>query len=246
MDANIKKIGLIGGVGWPATVLYYEGLCKSAQAFTPGGSPLMTIESLNMRDTIALRGTVGNAQSWAGYDAVFRDALVRLETAECEVAAIASATPHERLTEFSEGLELPVVSILDASAGTAAQHGLTSAIVLGTPVTMTGGFFENALDAVGIDCPVRAGPGEIDHVRFLLESYFYPGKGIEGRGALLAFCKQLNADSRETAIILGCTDFSAAFPEFAGTAIFTVEDLTFVDTATAHIEAILKAAMPDE
>ena len=243
MEAEIKKIGLIGGVGWPATALYYNGLCRAAQASIPGGSPSMAIESLNMRDTLALRGISGDPQSWSGYDAIFRYALTRLEDAGCCVAAIASVTPHARLSEFKRDLALPVVSILDTSAEVLVRHGLSSVVVLGTPVTMAGGWFEEALEAVGIDCPVSASPSEIDEVQQLLEKYFYPGNGIEGREALLAFCKRMNPDPTGTVIILACTDFSAAFPEFETNAVISVEGLTVVDAATAHIQAILNAAM---
>ena len=84
---DIKKIGLIGGVGWPATVLYYSGLCKAAARQCHGGSPPMVIESLNMQDTLSKRGTANDPQSWEAYDAIFRDALTRLENAGCDVAA---------------------------------------------------------------------------------------------------------------------------------------------------------------
>jgi aspartate racemase len=204
----------------------------------------MVIESLNMRDTLAVRGILGDPQSWSGYDAIFRDALTRLEDAGCGVAAIASVTPHARLSEFIRDLALPVVSILETSAEVSVRNGLSSVVVLGTPVTMAGRWFEEALEAVGIDCPIRVSPSEIDEVQQLLQRYFYPGNGIEGREALLAFCKRMNPDPTGTAIILACTDFSAAFPEFATNAVISIEGITVVDAATAHIQAILNAAMP--
>ena len=246
MEVDIKKIGLVGGVGWPATILYYEGLCKAAQADMPGGSPVISIESLNMYDTLALRGTAYDAQSWAGYDATFRQALMQLVHSGCEVTAIASVTPHARLVEYLAGVEVPVVSILDATADVAATNGLTSAIVLGTPVTMGGTWFEAALEDVGIECPICAQSSDIDEVQNLLERYFYPGKAIDGRGALLTFCKRINPQPDRTAIILACTDFSAALPEFATDAVFSVDGLTFLDAGTAHVQAILNAAkLPD-
>ena len=244
--ADIKKVGLIGGVGWPATVLYYEGLCEAAAAHCPGGSPPMVIESLNMQDTLSQRGTAGDPRSWQVYDAIFRDALIRLENAGCDVAAIASVTPHGRFSEYLEGITIPVISILDTTAAVVQNHAIASAFVLGTPVTMQGGWFEAALEDAGVACPTRASTPEINEMQMLLEAYFYVGRGAEGREALMAFCKRINPDPIHTAIILACTDFSAAFPERATGTVFSVDGMTFIDAGSAHVQSILDHAIAQD
>ena len=45
---RMKKIGLVGGVGWPATAAYYSAICAAAREWCPGGSPNMMIESLDI------------------------------------------------------------------------------------------------------------------------------------------------------------------------------------------------------
>ena len=66
----MKKIGIIGGVGWPSTVEYYAELCRRAvarhQAENPGGTPAMpemSIESLDHRKAIQFLGGEDEA-SW--------------------------------------------------------------------------------------------------------------------------------------------------------------------------------------
>ncbi|SEN84561.1 aspartate racemase [Roseovarius tolerans] len=242
MEKTFRKIGLVGGVGWPATILYYEGLCRAARASLPGGSPRLAIESLDMRETLALRGTPGNPQSWTGFDATFRDALSNLERGGCKIAAIASVTPHARFSDIIDGISIPVVSIVDAAVQTARKHALTSVIVLGTPVTMTGVWFHEALRASSIDCPDIVTQDDIQEIADLLEKHFYPGRGAEGRAALLGICHRLAESRPSSAIVLACTDFSTAFPEFATGAVIEVEGLTFLDAGLAHIQAILSAA----
>ena len=58
----MKKIGIVGGVGWPSTVDYYRLICKAANAHfkamgtsLPYPTPPMTIESLVMHETRAFR-----------------------------------------------------------------------------------------------------------------------------------------------------------------------------------------------
>lgn len=48
----MKKINLVGGVGWLATAQYYEGIHRAAR--TPNDPLLMTIESLDMSSALAL------------------------------------------------------------------------------------------------------------------------------------------------------------------------------------------------
>ncbi|MCK4862618.1 MAG: hypothetical protein KAS85_11955, partial [Rhodobacteraceae bacterium] len=102
---------------------------------------------------------------------------------------------------------------------------------------------EKALKYVGVQCPTRANANERTDIQLLLANYFYVGRGSEGRDALLAFCKRINPDPSRTAIVLACTDFSAAFPECARDTVFVVDGITFVDAGSAHVQAILEQAI---
>ncbi|MEP0943592.1 MAG: aspartate/glutamate racemase family protein [Rhizobiaceae bacterium] len=242
MEAIIKKIGLIGGIGWPATLTYYEGICKASRTVMSAGSPPMVIESLNMEETLSARGRSGDEESWQLFDSIFIDAMHRLEQAGCAIAAMASVTPHARLSSIRRGVNIPIISIVDICTDIANRNDIRSAIVLGTPVTMSGGWFDHELKRAGIAVPISISQADIDATENLLSRYFYPGDGFEGRAALLKFCSDLNNWTDKAAIVLACTDFSSAFPEFEGKPIFTVDGQVFIDAASAHIQAILKSA----
>ena len=103
----MKKIGILGGVGWASTVDYYRAIAEGASRHYSErghGSPLpippMAIESVVQAHTRALRGMAGDEDSWAEFDAVFRKALLNLERTGCDFAIIASNTPHARLHEI--------------------------------------------------------------------------------------------------------------------------------------------------
>jgi aspartate racemase len=84
----MKKLGIVGGVAWPSTIDYYKGLCRlgvdlhsSLNLTGPPAVPEMTIESLNIAKSFALRGgAITDDLSWAEYDRYFREALERKET----------------------------------------------------------------------------------------------------------------------------------------------------------------------
>jgi len=236
-----RKIGLIGGLGWPATVAYYEAICRAAKAAGHKGSPEMTIESLDMSATVAARGVAGDEKSWTGFDDIFRRALSRLSAAGCDCAAIASVTPHNRLDAIARDARLPVVSVVDTVTDRVRPGTHTKAIVLGTRVTMEGKLFDDALADIGVTV-VQPNKTDVTGMTSLLEEFFYTGRATEGRDSLIAFISSIVDDQSVVLIILACTDLSPAFPESAGQAKFTAEGFDFLDATAAHVEKILKAA----
>jgi aspartate racemase len=60
----MKKIGIIGGIGWPSTIEYYRHICKLSLAYHanlnitgPAPMPEILIESLNLNFAATNRGT---------------------------------------------------------------------------------------------------------------------------------------------------------------------------------------------
>lgn len=235
------KIGLIGGLGWPATAAYYEAICRRARVGGDTGSPEMTIESLDMAKTLEARGAANDEESWLAFDSIFQQALGRLHDVGCDIAAIASVTPHNRLSAISKNSPIGIVSILDAVASKLPGNIAKDAVVLGTSVTMQGRLFDDALMQRGMTLR-RVSNADIAAHGDLLETYFYSGRADEGRSALIRYIRSAFGDSEELLCILACTDLAPAFPDNAGQVVFEVEGIKFCDATAAHVDAILAAA----
>lgn len=70
-----RKLGILGGVGWASTAMYYEQLCRRSERLRRGrmvasmSSTLeMTIESLDLACAVSLLGREGDEASWAAFD----------------------------------------------------------------------------------------------------------------------------------------------------------------------------------
>jgi len=246
----MKKIGLLGGMAWPSTIDYYRAICEGANArFRASGHPAplpvppLTIESVNIAETRALRGIEGDEASWADYDAVLLEVFARLERAGCEVAAMASNTPHARLHAIRDRIGIPVVSILDKSAQAAARTGRRRALVMGTSVTMRGGHYPAALRAQGIEPIPRLPEPEIEAMQGLIDTEFHAGATAAGRSALLTMCERHGGREPGTVVLLACTELPLAFPDRGGSPVFETDGITFVDTGAAHVRAILDASL---
>lgn len=249
----MKKIGLLGGMAWPSTIDYYRAICEGANArcrargmAPPLPTPWITIESVNMAETRALRGVAGNEASWAGFDAAIRGVMQRLEGTGCEIAAMASNTPHARLHAFRDDIGIPIISILDETAKAAAATGAGRALVLGTSVTMHGAHYPQTLREQGIEPLPKASDADIDRMQGLIDTEFYEGATPKGRASLLEICEAEGGGAPDTVILLACTELPLAFPDNLNDIVFEAEGFRFINTAAAHVAGILSASLGDE
>lgn len=244
----MKKIGILGGVGWASTVDYYRAICQQANSHfaargdtSPLPVPPITIESVVQAETRKLRGRPGDEASWAGFDAVFRQALLTLQQAECNFAVIASNTPHARLAAITDGVDMPVLSIFDATAEAAKSAGARHVLVLGTKVTMQATDYQAALAARGITANAQLEATQIDQIQDLIDTAFYGGAAPDARDRLLEICaRHATAD---TVIALACTELPLAFPDHLDDVTFEADGFRFLNPSAAHVAAALDRAL---
>src|SRR5579864_2465190 len=131
LEAAMKKIGIVGGVGWRSTLDYYGRLCRLAEQWHAQqglpGTPVMpeiSIESLDLATAISYLGCDEDEVSWAKFDDYHRAALQRLENSGAEIALIASNTPHHRFDSIVRGVQIQVVNIFQEVAKESASIGV--------------------------------------------------------------------------------------------------------------------------
>jgi len=154
---GMKKIGILGGVGWPSTMEYYRLICEASQTYHrdkdfsgPTPMPEISIESLNMNFTVNNRGS-DEVGSWATWDEYFKIAANRLEKSGAELIVIASVTPHARLEEISKGTNTPIISVYESIGNHCNANGIENLLVLGTMPTMTSPAFKNGMKKFDIN-----------------------------------------------------------------------------------------------
>lgn len=247
----MKKIGIVGGVGWPSTVDYYRLICTAANAHfkaigtsLPYPTPPMTIESLVMHETRGYRAKPGDSDdAWARYDGAFRGALQRLQGVGCDFGIIANNTSHTRLHSIRKGLSLPIISILEETADAARIAGAGKALILGTDVTMRADDYASVLLDRGVTPNVRLPDRVIDGLQSLIDTEFEQGGTALGRRKLIELCDAHVADRANTVVLLACTELPLAFPEHGDLVSFASDGYRFINTTAAHAQAALQAAL---
>jgi len=246
----LKKIGIIGGLAWPSTADYYRLICKktndhfeSAGVKSPSPTPPMVIESLNINETRSARGVKGDEASWQNYDSIFREAFLRLKRAGADFGIIASNTPHMRLHSISDGLDFPIVSILDATAGAVVANGGKSALILGTPVTMRSDVYPMAMQNHGVEVLKPVSDEDIDQLDHLIDINLYQGRVEGGADQIVSVSKKYIRNSSNEIVCLACTELPLAFPQYTDVAFFEYQNLRFINTIAAHVYAVIAAAL---
>lgn len=217
-----KTIGLIGGMSWESTALYYKLINQHV------GERLGNLHSASILmysyDFEPIK-VLQYAERWdlAGDD-LARTAQ-RLETAGADCVLIGTNTMHIVADRVAAGIKVPLLHIADCTADRIIQSGIKSVGLLGTKFTMEKQFYADRLRRRGINVIV---PGEFG--RELVNRVIYDelclGKVIDSsRDAYVDEIGALGLRGAE-AVILGCTeigmligDHNSPLPIFDTTAI---------------------------
>lgn len=119
-------IGLIGGIGAAATVVYYQSLV--AQMRQRGAALEMTLVQAEASDLVR-NNREGNVHAQA---AIYAGLIDRLRDAGCDCAAITSIGGHFCFAETLERASLPMISAIAPLDAYFASQGLGKIGLLGT------------------------------------------------------------------------------------------------------------------
>lgn len=217
-----EHLGLIGGLGVGATVIYYQGITAACAA--RGIVPAVTIAHAHAPNALSLV-TAGRIGELARYLAGFAGELGR---AGATFLAIPAITPHICRDELRRLVSLPILDILDVTAAELKARGLKRIALFGTRFTIDGALF-GALQGFDVVRPADAEVHEIHSIYLELaqQGRTAPGNVDRIRDLARTICRR---DSVEAIVIAG-TDFNLVLDE--GNAGFPA-----VDCAAAHIRAI--------
>lgn len=248
----MKKIGIIGGIGWPSTIEYYQRICELSQSYHadkeftgPIPMPEISIESLDMNFIVNNRGDT-SPDSWNVCDTYFNNALLKLEKSGAEMIVIASVTPHSRLKERSTGVGVPILSIYDVIANYCIDNNISRLLVLGTMPTMTTSSFIDSVSSHDISAfyPESA---ELKNKLIDIISNLYQnkaGSASKDIDELVRTCID-EKDLKHTAVCLACTELPIAFGSYSRQPSFQHEGITYLNSSIIHADSVFTACIQE-
>ena len=248
-----KKIGILGGTGWPSTAHYYSELCRRSESrelqfdsTRPPTTPEMCIESLDLRYAVSLVGVDGDELSWQRFDDYHRIALKRLQSSGADFVVMASNTPHHRFSAIISGVDIPVLNLFEAVALHCEAEGHRDVFILGTALTMRSQVLRDAFMAKGINASAPVGKNHRHSVLALISTLQRGGSEDVARSIAALVRETTGCQSTATpAVCLACTELPLAFPSHLDRASFECDGIVYINPSVVHVEAALSLAFSD-
>jgi len=229
----MKTIGIIGGMTWHSSALYYQ-IINHEMNRRRGGfhSAQVLLSSLDFGEIEPLQ----RAADWSTVGKKLGEAAANLEAAGADGLIIASNTVHRVFNHVTESVSLPLIHITDALGAALLRERVTTVGILGTAYTMAEDFLIPRLaDAFQISC---VKPSEADQDWLHNTIYGELSHGITSVAAekrLSTMIRELHARGAE-AVALACTELSAIVDDQA-------HQVPVFDTARIHALAAVDWAL---
>ena len=229
----MKTIGLLGGMTWHSTIEYYRLINAAVQAQLGGSNSARCIlYSVEFGEFERLQ----NAGDWDTLAALMVEAAKRIEQAGADFLLICANTMHRTAGAIEAAISIPLLHIVDATAGEIRKQGLQTVGLLGTRFTMEQDFYRNRLEKQhGLKVLI---PGSEERTAVHAIIYNELGHGIiseTSREVYRSIIRNLHARGAEGAI-LGCTEIPLLIRQADCT-------IPLFDTTAIHAAAAVEWAL---
>jgi aspartate racemase len=199
----MKTIGLIGGMSWESSDLYYQILNRKVQQ-TLGG--VHSCECLMYSVDFADIADLQHRNDWEALAAKMINAAQRLEKGGADFILLCTNTMHKLADQIEQSVNIPLLHIVDAAAEEIQKKSLKKLGLIATRFSMEGDFLRNRYKTkFGIDT-IIPNQEERDFIHKVI--YDELVKGIINEKSKQRFLEIIDHLTEQGAegIISGCTE----------------------------------------
>jgi aspartate racemase len=219
----MKTIGLLGGMSWESSLLYYEIINRTVKERLGGlHSAQCLLWSFDFAEIEALQA----AGDWDQAAARMVDAAQRLERGGADCLVICTNTMHRLAPAVQAAMDLPLLHIADATAAHIQAAGIQTIALLGTRYTMEQDFYKGRLtERFGLNVLIPDAAGvQIVH-NIIYDELVLGIVRDESRQRYQRVMAEL-ADRGAEGVILGCTEIVMLIkPEHTALPVFDTTEL---------------------
>jgi aspartate racemase len=198
----MKTIGLLGGMSWESTELYYRWINEETKRILGGlhSAPIAMV-SVDFQQIEELQ----HKGDWAAAGDILAHKARQVEAAGADFLVICTNTMHTVADQVEAAISIPLLHIADATARQIQQADMDAIGLLGTKFTMEQDFYKGRLEQQGINVLV---PSEED--RDIVHRVIYKELCLgnirdSSRQEYLRIIDQLHAAGAQ-GVIEGCTE----------------------------------------
>ena len=229
----MKTIGIIGGMSWESTVLYYQWINRGVRREMGGlHSAKLLLSSVDFAEIESLQ----QSADWEGAGEILNLSARQLQRAGASFLIIATNTMHKVAPQTMKGVDLPLLHIVDPTATAIQAAGLSRIGLLGTGFTMSDAFYKGRMQEVhGVEVIVPSVADQTIVHRIIYEELCLGMIKPASRRQYLDVIQELQNKGAE-GVILGCTEITLLVSQ-------EDTDVRLFDTTAIHAEAAVAQAL---
>ena len=220
----MKTIGLLGGMSWESTALYYQKINEQVKKKLGGlHSARIAMVSVDFQEIEDLQ----QRGLWEESGFVLGKAAQQLEAAGADFLVICTNTMHKVAHQIEAAVNIPLLHIADATAEAVKEQDIGAVGLLGTRFTMEQDFYAGRLrERHGLSVFI---PDEADRtiVHNVIYNELVLGQILDSsRVEFLRIIQEMKKKGAQ-GIILGCTEIGMLVGQ-------SHTDIPLFDTALIH------------
>ncbi len=199
----MKIIGLIGGMSWESSIVYYELINKKVNETLGGFHSCKSIMYTVDFDKIV---KLQHENKWEELDVIMADCAKQLEKAGADIIVLCTNTMHLCSKAIVESISIPFLHIAEATGLEITKQNIKKIALLGTKFTMEKDFYKEVLsEKFGIEV-IIPDADEREKVHQIIYGELVHGNiKDESREVFKTIIGNLEKGGAE-GIILGCTE----------------------------------------
>ncbi len=228
----MKTIGLLGGMSWESTQIYYRLINQQIRDQLGGlNSASIVMVSVNLAELKPLQ----HAGDWPAAGEFLAGPAKVVEASGADLLAICSNTMHRVADVVAQAVSIPLVHIADASASAIHEAGISKVGLLGTRFTMEQAFYQDRLESLGVNVLIPPAEDRTMIHDVIFDELCLGVISDTSREKYLRVISDLTAAGAQ-GMILGCTEIGLLVePQHTSSPLF--------DTAAIHAEEIVRQAL---
>jgi aspartate racemase len=229
-------IGLIGGMSWESTAVYYRLLNEGVRGRLGGlHSADVLLHSLDFAPIAEMQAD----GDWDAAGAVLADSARRLERGGAGCLVLCTNTMHKLADSIIGAARIPFLHLADVTARAIRASASRRPLLLATRFTMEQDFYRDRLAAQGVEALIPDEPQRRDVHRIIYEELCRGVVDAASKHRYLAIVAEAVRDQGADGVILGCTEIGLLIRQ-------ADIKLPVFDTTALHVEAALDFAADSE
>lgn len=229
----MKTIGLIGGMSWESSAVYYNLINKKVKEILGG---FHSCKNIMVTVDFAEVEKLQHLNEWRKLDEMMVTCANQLEAAGADIVVLCTNTMHLSAPAILKNISIPFLHIVEATGLEIVSNNLKKVALLGTKFTMEKDFYKAYIfDKFGIEVIIPGDEERTEIHRVIYEELVHGNVKDASRETFKQIIENLEQRGAE-GVILGCTEIPMLI---SGSDV----SIPIFNTTTIHAEKAVEWAL---